>query len=49
MSGVLLATFISILEIGKQRHTVVKLAQAYITSRGTVIQTPDSETSEHPF
>lgn len=49
MSGVLLAALIPILQFSKQKHTVVKLAQANTTSREAMIQTPESRTPEHPF
>lgn len=42
MLGILVAETIPILQIRKQRHKVVELAQAYTTSIEAMIQTPVS-------
>ena len=42
LSAVLRVVVFSVLQIGNQRHTVVKLAQAYVAVREAMMQSPSS-------
>lgn len=42
LSAVLLVIIFPVLQIGKQRHTMVKLVQAYVAVREAMIQSPSS-------